>query len=180
MGRESQVRWYRGGSVRWVLAILSGLLGLLLGAEFISQGVMVPADRSELITGVAILVIAAMVVTLALRAGFGAGADHLMVRGADGRTRKIPWSSITRFEIGRPRGWRNDGVIMVVCADGRGWHTSGCTAGRRIRQPEQMIRALEAERLSRVEGRPVPDPSAINIEGLVGTVLKEHNDPGQV
>jgi hypothetical protein len=150
MGGKSQVRWYRGGRERWALAILSGLLGLLLGAEFISQGVMVPADRSELIPGVAILVIAAVVVTLALRAGFGAGADHLIVRGADGRTRKILWSSITRFEIGRPQGRRTDSAIIAVGADGRGWHTSGCTAGRRIIQVEQMMRALEAERLSKV------------------------------
>jgi len=150
MGSKPRVRWYRGGRERWALAVLSGLLGLMLGAEFTSQGVMVPADRTELIPGVAIPVIAALVVTLALRAGFGAGADHLIVRGADGRTRKISWSAITRFEIGRPRGWRNDGAIIAVRADGRGWHTSGCTAGPRIGQAEQIMRALEAERLSRV------------------------------
>jgi len=150
MGSKSQVRWYRGGRERWVMAILCSLLGLLLGAEFFSQAVMVPADRTELIPGLGIPVIAAVVVTMALRAGFGAEADHLIVRGADGRTQKIPWSSITRFEIGRPRGWRSDNAIIAVCADGRGWHTSGCTAGQQISQTEQVMHALEAERLSKV------------------------------
>jgi hypothetical protein len=37
---------------------------------------------------------------------------------------------------------------------------------------------LAAARLAYVEGRPEPAPSAINIYGLVGSVLFEHNDPG--
>jgi len=155
MGSELQVRWYRGGSERWVLAILSSLLGFMLGGGFISQAVIVPADRSEFIPGGVILVLARILVALALRAGFGAGADHLIVRGADGRTRKILWSSITRFEVGRPRGWRKDNAIIAVCADGRGWHTSGCTAGQ-ISRTDQIMRALEAERLSRVLSEPRP------------------------
>jgi hypothetical protein len=36
---------------------------------------------------------------------------------------------------------------------------------------------LAAVRLAYVEGRPEPDPSAINIEGLVGSVLHEYGDP---
>jgi len=36
---------------------------------------------------------------------------------------------------------------------------------------------LSAERLAVVEGRPAPDPSAINVERLVGSVLSEHSDP---
>ena len=36
---------------------------------------------------------------------------------------------------------------------------------------------LSAARLAEVEGRPMPDPSAISVEGLVGTVLYEHSDP---
>lgn len=36
---------------------------------------------------------------------------------------------------------------------------------------------LAAVRLAFVEGRPDPDPSAINIEGLVGSVLHEHSEP---
>jgi hypothetical protein len=33
---------------------------------------------------------------------------------------------------------------------------------------------LSAERLAFVEGRPKPDPGAINVEALVGSVLYEH------
>jgi hypothetical protein len=36
---------------------------------------------------------------------------------------------------------------------------------------------LSAERLAFVEGRPSPDPAAINVEGLVGSVLYEPEDP---
>lgn len=36
---------------------------------------------------------------------------------------------------------------------------------------------LSAVRLARVEGRSMPDPSAININGLVGSVLFEPSDP---
>ncbi|WP_084612447.1 GIY-YIG nuclease family protein [Thermocrispum municipale] len=36
---------------------------------------------------------------------------------------------------------------------------------------------LAAVRLAYVEGRPEPDPSAIDIEGLVGSVMYEHSDP---
>ena len=36
---------------------------------------------------------------------------------------------------------------------------------------------LSAERLAVVEGRPAPDPAAINVERLVGSVLYEHADP---
>jgi hypothetical protein len=36
---------------------------------------------------------------------------------------------------------------------------------------------LAAVRLSYVEGRPEPDPAAIDIEGLVGSVLHEHGIP---
>lgn len=36
---------------------------------------------------------------------------------------------------------------------------------------------LSAERLAVVEGRPLPDPAAINVEQLVGTVLYEFTDP---
>jgi len=36
---------------------------------------------------------------------------------------------------------------------------------------------LSAERLAVVEGRPQPDPAAIDIERLVGSVLYEHSDP---
>ena len=36
---------------------------------------------------------------------------------------------------------------------------------------------LSAERLAVAEGRPAPDPGAISIESLVGSVLYEHSDP---
>ena len=36
---------------------------------------------------------------------------------------------------------------------------------------------LSAARLAYVEGREAPDPAAISIEGLVGSVLYEHTDP---
>lgn len=36
---------------------------------------------------------------------------------------------------------------------------------------------LAAERLAHVEGRASPDPRAINVESLVGSVLYEHSDP---
>lgn len=39
---------------------------------------------------------------------------------------------------------------------------------------------LAAVRLAYVEGRPQPDPSAIDIEGLVGSVRYEHGDPGHL
>jgi GIY-YIG catalytic domain len=38
---------------------------------------------------------------------------------------------------------------------------------------------LAAVRLAYVEGRPEPDPSAIDIEGLVGSVLREHGEPAE-
>lgn len=37
---------------------------------------------------------------------------------------------------------------------------------------------LAAVRLAQVEGRPKPSPAAINIQGLVGSVLSEHDDSG--
>jgi len=167
MGGASRVRWYRSGYERWAVAICYGLTGLGLGAVFILQGATVPADRSSLIPGMALPVIAAVVVMLALRAGFGAGADHLIVRTASGRTRKIPWARITRFEIGQPRGWRgsgDSGAIIAVCADGRGWHTVGCETGLWTRQADRrMLRVLEAERLSRApEGTaPILEPLSV-------------------
>lgn len=36
---------------------------------------------------------------------------------------------------------------------------------------------ISAVRLAEVEGRPLPDASAISVEGLVGSVLYEHSDP---
>jgi hypothetical protein len=36
---------------------------------------------------------------------------------------------------------------------------------------------LSAVRLAYVQGRPEPDPSAIDVSGLVGTLLYEHSDP---
>lgn len=36
---------------------------------------------------------------------------------------------------------------------------------------------ISAVRLAAVEGRAQPDPTAISVEGLVGTVLYEHSDP---
>ncbi len=36
---------------------------------------------------------------------------------------------------------------------------------------------LSAERLAYIEGRPRPDPAAIDVERLVGSVLYEHGDP---
>ncbi len=36
---------------------------------------------------------------------------------------------------------------------------------------------ISAMRLAEVEGRPEPDPAAISVEGLVGSVLYEHSDP---
>lgn len=36
---------------------------------------------------------------------------------------------------------------------------------------------LSAQRLSHVEGRPSPDPAAINVTELVGSVMYEHTDP---
>jgi hypothetical protein len=36
---------------------------------------------------------------------------------------------------------------------------------------------ISAERLAYVEGRTAPDPSAISIESLIGSVLYEHTDP---
>ena len=36
---------------------------------------------------------------------------------------------------------------------------------------------IAAERLAHAEGRPTPDPSAIDIERLVGSVLSEFSDP---
>jgi hypothetical protein len=36
---------------------------------------------------------------------------------------------------------------------------------------------LSAVRLAHVEGRETPDPSAIDITGLVGSVLVERSDP---
>ena len=36
---------------------------------------------------------------------------------------------------------------------------------------------ISAVRLALVEGRPEPDPAAISVEGLVGSVLYEHSDP---
>lgn len=36
---------------------------------------------------------------------------------------------------------------------------------------------LAAERLAHVEARPAPDPAAIKVEDLVGSVLYEHSDP---
>lgn len=164
MGDASRVRWYRGGFERWELVIVFALLGLMFGGGLILQAVTVPTDRTELIPGIASSVIAAVMVTLQLRAGLGAGADHLIVRDAIGRTRKIPWTSITRFEIGRPPGSRGGAAIIVVCADGRRWYTSGCTTGLRIRQADrEMIRTLEAERLGRTpEGAaPIPEPLSV-------------------
>lgn len=137
------------------MAIPAGLLGLGLGVGLISQGVTVRADRSSLVPGIVLPVIGAVVVALVFRAGLGVGADHLLVRNAGGRTRRIPWADVTRFEIGKPRGWRDQkgdsGAIIVVCADGRRLDTSGCTTGVRTRQVDRdMVRALEAERLSRL------------------------------
>lgn len=37
---------------------------------------------------------------------------------------------------------------------------------------------ISAMRLASVEGRPEPDPAAISVEGLVGSVLYEHSDSG--
>ena len=157
MGGGSRVRWYQRGFQRWGTAISCALLGLGSGAGLIFQAVTVPADHAELIPGIAAPVIAAIVVTLQLRAGLGAGPEYLIVRNAGGGTRKIPWTSITRFEIWSPPGWRGSTTITVVCADGRRRYTSGCTTGPWIRQSDrEMIRTLEAERTARTHEGAAP------------------------
>jgi len=88
-------------------------------------------------------------------------------------------SDETRIERGHPdvRIARRAETIarLAAVAHERGEVSTGL---RRVLVIQAVRLAyISAARLSAVEGRPAPDPAAISVEGLVGSVLYEHSDP---
>jgi hypothetical protein len=87
------------------------------------------------------------------RAGIGVTADQIILRDI-GRQDLIPWSSVTGFELVRPRLWHGQCLALyVVCDDGRRLYTSGCAFDgwsytRTLASARQMMQALERERQS--------------------------------
>lgn len=95
-------------------------------------------------------------------------------------SRRFPLiSASTRSERGHPdvRIARRAETIsrLAAVAHERGEVSDGL---RRVLVIQAVRLAyISAVRLARVEGRPEPDPSAVSVEGLVGSLLFEHADP---
>src|SRR5262249_28338915 len=84
------------------------------------------------------------------RAGIGVTDDYVIVRGALGIQRIIPWSSVAGFALARPPLWRGDYLaVYVVCNDGKPLYTSGVSYNsRKLAWASEMRRVLEVEHLT--------------------------------
>ena len=157
--RVDAARWYRG---RHRLPVPHLLLMVMVIGLCIAGIIQNPRTLALWLTGT-ILFCCPMIwlIVQSWRAGIGVTADHIIVRDIV-RQDLIPWSSVTGFNLARPRHWHGQSLALyVVCADGRRLYSGGCafdgwSYDRTLASARQMIHALELERQSHGETGPVP------------------------
>jgi hypothetical protein len=139
--RARQVRWYRGKSLGYlVFAALAAAVCFVLGIwDPVGYGV-----------GSVFLLLFVAVLASDFVAGIGVGADGILVRAAYGRTRRVPWTEVQRFDL-RLRAGRGGPTcqIVVIRTDGTRMTTGVSSIGSRAiqRMKDQTFRDLEAARL---------------------------------
>lgn len=135
-------------------------MGFLFGVPFLVSGIA-HAEIPEAVAGAVVLFLAGLWAYGILRAGIGVTSTHLLIRGALGSTRAVPWGDVTGFAVtgsGRARAFR------VLGQGGQRWNTVGCSPAGWNRQEDELARwrltrALEDERLARNPGAASEVPS---------------------
>ena len=161
MARLGEVRWFRTGLDRWAFAVVIANVGFFFGVPFLISGVA-HAEVPEAIAGAVVLFLAGLWAYGVLRAGIGVTGTHLLIRGALGSARAVPWRDVTGFAVtgsGRAR------AFSVLGQGGQRWNTVGCSPSGWNRQEEELTRwrltrALEDERLARNPGAASAVPSS--------------------
>jgi hypothetical protein len=160
MSHPGGARWYRTGLDRCTLAVLVASVGFLFGVPLLVSGIA-HAEIPKAAAGAVVLFLAGLWAYGSLRAGIGVTGTHILIRGALGSTRAVPWRDVTGFAVtgsGRGRAFR------VLGQDGQRWSTVGCSPAGWNRQEDELARwrltrALEDERLAANPGAASEVPS---------------------
>ena len=159
--------WYRSRWGIWLqswLILLAAAAGVFLAATGAAGGRL-----ANVVIGALTLLGAAGYLIFAMRAGIGAGQDHVIVRARSGREQRVAWPAVAGFELEQAPSQQTVVMIVVVCHDERRLTTRGCWFYPRLggdvrdEQAREMIRALEAERVTRTGDQPVPDPDPVDL-----------------
>lgn len=144
-------RWYRG---RTRVPIVYPLLLVLVVGCCVVGIVQNPRTLPLGLTGAILFCCAGIwLIVRTWRAGIGVTADHIIVRDIH-RQDLIPWSSVTGFDLARPRHWHGQCLALyVVCDDGRRLYTGGCSFdgwsyARTLASARHTMQELELERRS--------------------------------
>jgi len=161
------VVWYRSRRGIWLqswLILLAAAAGVFLAATGAAGGRL-----ANVVIGALTLLGAAGYLVFAMRAGIGAGQDHVIVRARSGREQRVAWPAVAGFDLEPAPSQQTVVMIVVVCHDERRLTTRGCWFYPRLggdvrkEQARAMIRALEAERVTRTGDQPVPDPDPADL-----------------
>jgi hypothetical protein len=159
--------WYRSRRGIWLqswLILVVAAAGVFLAATGAAGGRL-----ANVVIGALALLGAAGCLILALRAGIGAGQDHVIVRARSGREQRVAWPAVAGFDLEPAPSQQTVVMIVVACHDERRLTTRGCWFYPRLggdvrkEQAREMIRALEAERVTRTGDQPVPDPDPADL-----------------
>jgi hypothetical protein len=136
-------------------------VGFLFGVSFLVSGIA-HTEVPEAVAGAVVLFLAGLWAYGVLRAGIGVTATDLVIRGALGSTRAVPWQDVTGFAV---TGSGRTQAFSVLVHGGQRWKTVGCSLSGWNRQEEELTRwrltrALEDERLVRNPGAASEVPSS--------------------
>ena len=118
------VVWYRSRWGIWLqswLILLAAVAGVILAATGTAGG-----HLANVVIGALALLGAAGYLVFAMRAGIGAGPDHVIVRARSGREQRVAWPGVAGFDLEQAPSQQTVVMIVVVCHDERRLTTRGC------------------------------------------------------
>jgi len=104
------VVWYRSRWGIWLqgwLILLAAVAGVVMAATGAAGGRL-----ANVVIGALTLLGAAGYLIFAMRAGIGAGQDHVIVRARSGREQRVAWPAVAGFDLERAPSQQT--VILLV------------------------------------------------------------------